>query len=153
MLNPNPCGGCILEKVVYLLRTMPQPLIHFIPCYSSKEVERLFELWVDGSLDGVQSCGKPAIGVEGCDIRARGITPQTLIHQICSTDMQRVVKSMINAGEPYATYAEFLGWHFVNKVPLQNLAAIYDLPDCATAVATLIRAQDDFVKRLLARNR
>ncbi|HEY9753357.1 MAG TPA: hypothetical protein V6C46_10420 [Coleofasciculaceae cyanobacterium] len=123
----------------------------FIPVYDTREVERLLQLWVDGSLDGIQSSGKPAIGLEGCDIRSRGLVAQNLIERTCSVDVQRAIKGMIDAGGETAVYAEFMGWHLINRVPLQTLSQVYGI-DCFAAQTWLIRAQDEFVSRLLKRN-
>ncbi len=122
----------------------------FTPCYAASELERLFKLWVSGSLDGIASRNNVSLGVLDCDRASYGFRSQSLAERYTSKDLKVTIEQMAQESEPAPTYAVLLMLKYARDYALQDIARSFNFSDCSYAQSFLIEAQDEFMRRLLS---
>ncbi|MBD2019296.1 hypothetical protein H6F43_03750 [Leptolyngbya sp. FACHB-36] len=124
----------------------------FIPLYSVEDLTFLLRTWADSSLDGIHSKGHAALGVVGCDRVSHGFRAQSLAERYTVADLHKTIEEMAQDAEPGPTYLTLLLLKHIRQSPLQDLARAFDYPNNSVAQSELVAAQDEFMRRLLARS-
>lgn len=123
----------------------------FAPLYDVREMEKLFQFWFTGSLDGITSKGHTMIGVRNCEHTGRdGLRAQSLLTRYTSADVRAVLQDMIQAGADLLDYVVLLVFRCVGFRTVQDMARAMGR-SCYQMQDLLQLAQDEFMRRLLAR--
>ena len=118
----------------------------FIPLYDRAEVDRLFEYWLNGSLDGMHSLGNAVVGVMDCDYGTQGFRSQSLNRRYLSEDIAGAIADLAIEGEPLgaAVLVLVLGM----KTPVEYVARALSTP-CPLMLTQITCWVDRFMARLL----
>lgn len=73
---------------------------NFVPLYDRREVDRLLQYWLNGSLDAFHPQGNAVVGVVGCNHTPQGFKAQGLITRFLSDDVSAAIADLALSGEP-----------------------------------------------------
>jgi hypothetical protein len=121
----------------------------FVPLYDRDEVDRMFEYWLNGSLDGMHSLGNAVVGVADCDYGTQGFRAQSLNRRYLSEDIAGAIADLAIEGEPMgaAVLVLVLGM----KTPVEYVARALGTP-CTLMLTQITCWVDRFMARLLNSN-
>lgn len=123
----------------------------FTPLYDRAEVERLFERWLNGSLDAVLSRGNGAVGVTDCIYTAQGFRATGLIARYLSEDVSAAIADMALSGDVLGAAVVILSLGL--KLPSEYIARALGYKSCPKFLDDLTCWIDRFMVHLLARDR
>lgn len=121
----------------------------FTPFYAASDLNRLFHLWMNGSLDGIHSKGHTVLGVRDCDRVSHGFRSLSLAARFTGAELKKVLESMAKEPE-HGAKAMLLLMKHVKAYPIQDIARGLGYSNCSQAQSALVEAQDEFIRRLLA---